>query len=118
MTAGNGGAIDSTEVLLAKVLASSFGEDIKKTAGLDYLEVETETDEAESNPDAIQVTVGKDLTERMSVKYTIGSGSSGYHQRTTTEYKLLENILLSGFQDIKGSYGGEIIFRVEFRLFK
>jgi autotransporter translocation and assembly factor TamB len=115
MTELGDGATDSTELLMAKVLASSFGDDIKKTTGLDYLEVKSETTEAPSGSDGIQVTVGKDLSERMSVKYSIGSGSSGYHQRAATEYKLLENILLSGFQDIKGSYGGEIIFRIEFR---
>jgi autotransporter translocation and assembly factor TamB len=111
------GVGDSPEVLLTQLLASSFGEDIKKSTGLDYLEVATETEEAGGDSDTIQVTVGKDLTERMSVKYTIGTGKSGYHQRAATEYRLIEHILLSGFQDTKGNYGGEIIFRVEFRMF-
>jgi translocation and assembly module TamB len=109
------GAVTSTEALMAQLIASSFGEDVKKATGLDTLEVETETDEAVGESDTIKVTMGKDLTERLSVKYMIGSGSGGYDQRAVTEYKLLENIMLSGFQDIKGSYGGEIIFRVEFR---
>ena len=69
----------------------------------------------EDESDTVKVTVGKDLTERLSVKYTIGSGGEGYDQRAATEYKLLEHILLGGFQDIKGSYGGEIIFRFVFR---
>ena len=99
-------------------MASSFGTDIKKATGLDYLVVETSADETETDSDTIQVTMGKDLTERMTVKYTIGSGKDGYHQRTATEYKLIEYILLSGFQDTEGNYGGEIIFRVEFRMFQ
>jgi len=115
---GNNGAVASTEALLAQVMASSFGTDIKKATGLDYLEVETSADETETESDTIQVTVGKDLTERMTVKYTIESGKDGYHQRAATEYKLIEYILLSGFQDIEGNYGGEIIFRVEFRMFQ
>ena len=117
MRSGNNADTSSTEALLAQLMASSFGEDIKKATGLDYLEVKTDTGEAESDPDTINVTVGKDLTERMAVKYTVGSGRDGYHQRAATEYKLIEYILLSGFQDIEGSYGGEIIFRIEFRIF-
>ncbi len=118
MRGTNDGGIETTEALLAKVMASSFGGDIKEATGLDYLEVETNPEESERDSDTIQVTVGKDLTERMTVKYTIESGKNGYQQRTATEYKLIEYILLSGFQDIEGNYGGEIIFRVEFRMFQ
>jgi translocation and assembly module TamB len=118
MSDGGNGGVDSTQALLAQVMASSFGTDIKKATGLDYLEVETNAGETATDSDTIQVTVGKDLTERLTVKYTIGSGKDGYHQRTATEYKLIEYILLSGFQDIEGNYGGEIIFRVEFRMFQ
>ena len=115
----SGGEADagSTEALLAQLVATSFGGDIKKTTGLDYLEVNTEEGRTESDPNIINVTVGKDLTDRMAVKYTIGSGSGEYQQRASTEYKLIEYIILSGFQSIEGSYGGEIIFRIEFRLF-
>jgi len=117
MRSGGETDADSTEALMAQLIASSFGEDIKKSTGLDYLEVNTDTSETESDPNSINVTVGKDLTERMAIKYTIGSGRGGYQQRAATEYKLIEYILLSGFQSIEGSYGGEIIFRIEFRLF-
>ncbi len=115
---GNEGVIASPGMMLAQLMASSYGEDIKKTTGLDYLELETESTEAEGASDAVKVTVGKDLSERLAVKYSVEQGKNGYNQRATSEYKLLEHILLSGFQDIKGSYGGEIIFRVEFRLFQ
>jgi autotransporter translocation and assembly factor TamB len=117
MSSGNTDDTDSTETLMAKLIASSFGANIKKTTGLDYLEVKTDNDETESASDSVNVTVGKDLSERLAIKYTIGSGRGGYHQRAATEYKLIEYILLSGFQDIEGSYGGEIIFRIEFRIF-
>ncbi len=84
---------------------------------LDYLEVETTTDEMERDTETTQLTIGKDLTDRMAIKYAIGTGKSGYSQRAITEYKLIEYFLLSGFQDIEGNYGGEIIFRIEFRIF-
>ena len=117
MRSGNTSDANSTEALMAQLIASSFGEGIKKTTGLDYLEVNTDKGETESDPNAINVTVGKDLSERLALKYTVGSGRGGYHQRAATEYKLIEYILLSGFQDIEGSYGGEVIFRIEFRIY-
>jgi len=107
---------DSTEVLLAQLMASRYGDEFKKATGLDYVEVGNGADASENDPDAVSVTVGKDLTERMTVKYTVESGSEEYIQRVSEEYKLIEYVLLSGFQNTKGNYGGEIIFRIEFRM--
>jgi len=116
---GDGGTsdMDSPEVLMAQLIATSFGGDIQEGTGLDYLQVETTTDEMESDSETTRLTIGKDLTDRMAIKYAIGTGKSGYSQRAITEYKLIEYFLLSGFQDIEGNYGGEIIFRIEFRIF-
>ncbi len=118
LNTGNSGAGQSPTVLLAQLLASSFGEDIKESTGIDILEVEAESAEDKDSTDRIMVTVGKDLSERMTVKYSVESGDGGYVQRASTEYKLFENFLVSGFQDTKGVYGGELIFRLEFRLFQ
>jgi len=116
---GSGGTsdTDSPEALMAQLIATSFGGDIEESTGLDYLEVETTTDEMQRDSETTRLTIGKDLTDRMAIKYAIGTGKSGYSQRAITEYKLIEFFLLSGFQDIEGNYGGEIIFRIEFRIF-
>ena len=115
MRSGSSTDADSTEALMAHLLSTSFGGDIKESTGLDYLEVDTDHDET-SESDTVNLTVGKDLSERLALKYSVGSERGGYRQRAITEYKLIEHILLSGFQDIEGSYGGEIIFRIEFRI--
>ena len=117
MRSGSSTDADSTEALMAHLLATSFGGDVKETTGLDYLEVSTDHDETRNDSDTTNLTIGKDLSERLALKYVVGSGRGGYHQRAVTEYKLIEHILLSGFQDIEGSYGGEIIFRIEFRIY-
>ncbi|MDD4073544.1 MAG: translocation/assembly module TamB domain-containing protein, partial [Desulfobacterales bacterium] len=69
----------------------------------------------QDDTDRIKVTVGKALSERMTVKYETESKSGEMLQRAIAEYKLMENILLSGFQDSKGFFGGEFKFRLEFR---
>jgi hypothetical protein len=108
---------DSPEALMAKLIATSFGRDIEERTGLDYLAVETTTDEMERDSESTRLVIGKNLSDRMAIKYAIGTGKSGYSQRAISEYKLIEYFLLSGFQDIEGNYGGEIIFRIEFRIF-
>jgi autotransporter translocation and assembly factor TamB len=118
MNEGGSGAGQSPTVLLAQLLAASIGEDVKKSTGIDVLEVEAESAEDRDSSDRIKVTVGKNLSERVTVKYSVESKDGGYVQRASTEYRLLEHILVSGFQDTKGVYGGELIFRMEFRLFR
>ena len=86
--------------------------------GIDLLEVEAESAGDQNSTDRIKVTVGKDLSERMAVRYSVESKDGGYVHRAATEYRLLEHFIVSGFQDTKGTYGAEFIFRVRFRLFR
>ena len=97
------------------MLADTFGSDIKRSTGLDILQLET-TDSADTDSDAgVRVTVGKHLSDRMTVKYDVETKDGETVQRAITEYKLLENILVSGFQDNRGIFGSELTFRIEFR---
>ena len=110
-----GGTTMSTKRMLAGILATALEDDIKKAAGLDILEVQTQAEEDEEASDQVTVTIGKELSKRMTVKYAVESKDGELSQRAIAEYKLLESILLSGFQDDKGISGGEIFFRLEFR---
>ena len=111
----NGGGRATTGQLLAELAASTWGEDIKKETGVDILEVETGDQEDEENSDRIQVTVGKKLTSRLTFKYAVESKNNQLVQRAISEYRLLEHMSASGFQDTAGNYGGELLFRIEFR---
>lgn len=112
LVGGEGGSKRSNAQIMAGMIADTFGEDIKKTTGLDILQLETGEgqDVAES-----KVTVGKNLSDRITVKYAVESRDGTMIQRAIMEYKLFERILLSGFQDNQGVFGGELMFRVEFR---
>jgi len=48
------------------------------------------------------------------VKYIVESNNGEMIQRAVSEYRFLEHLLASGFQDSKGKYGGEMLFRLEF----
>ena len=113
---GEGGSGQSAEQMVAEMLANTFSDDIKELTGLDYFELDASPeDESDSEPTGAKVTVGKNLSERLTVKYSADSRTGDMIQRAISEYKLLENIILSGFQDSEGVFGGEIQYRLEFR---
>ena len=112
LIAGDGGAGKSPAQILAEAMAGTLSEDIKKVTGLDTVEVAAVTEEG---PDAVKVTLGKDLSKRMTVKYATESKDGKVVQRAIAEYRFLEHILFSGSQDTEGIFGGEVKFRLEFR---
>jgi autotransporter translocation and assembly factor TamB len=114
---GEGGSKQSPSQMLAGLAASEWGEDIRKKTGLDILEVETGGDgeEDEDAEDRIQLTLGKRLSRRLTLKYEVERGNGETVQRAVSEYRFLEHLLASGFQDSQGGYGGELLFRINFR---
>ncbi|WP_419660590.1 conserved uncharacterized protein, DUF490 [Desulfosarcina variabilis str. Montpellier] len=116
LTAGEGGSKLSTGQIMAELIADTFGDDIKKSTGIDILQVEENgNSDDDEEASSVTVTVGKHLSDRMTVKYAVESKDGEIIQRAISEYKLLDNILVSGFQDSKGIYGSEFVFRIEFR---
>ncbi len=121
---GEGGQSKSSTQLLTDLAASAFGDDIRKVTGLDLLEVDTREYEEDGNPeervnthstDRVKVTIGKNLSRRLTVKYAMESKDGELTQRTDAEYQLREHLLVSGFQGSDGIYGGQFLFRLEFR---
>ena len=100
---------------MAELIAETFGEDIKRHTGVDILEVKENGDGVDEEPPGMTVTVGKHLSDRITVKYAVETQNGEFVQRAIAEYKLLENILVSGFQNTNGIYGSELVFRIEFR---
>lgn len=117
-----GGEIGSGKApaeMVAQIVAQTVGKDIKAATGLDILELEFDDDTAgtggEESGDRVKVTMGKELSRRMTVKYSVESRQGETVQKAIAEYKFLENLLLSGYQDDQGTFGGKLQFRMEFR---
>ena len=108
------GVSQSTERILADMVAATFGEDIKHAAGLDIFELSATGSADGSGSDNVKLTLGKELSRRMTVKYETGVKAGQPIQRAIAEYKLLENIVVNGFQDIRGFFGGEFQFQMDF----
>jgi translocation and assembly module TamB len=109
---GDGGGSFSTTKMLTNLAAEMFSDQVQNATGLDTLEVEYSDKDDE---EGINVTLGKDLTRRMAIKYSVETQNSELTQRVTTEYKFLETLLFNAYQDTKGNYGGELQFKLEFR---
>jgi translocation and assembly module TamB len=115
LIAGEGGLSRSSTQILADILAETAQKQIKAATGLDVVELEyTEAKEAEAS-DEVKVTVGKELSQRVTVKYGMQTKNARVIQQMITEYKLLENLLINAFQDTEGHYGGGLQFSLEFR---
>jgi translocation and assembly module TamB len=105
----------SSQKMLADLLSASIGSDFKKVSGLDILEVDSTGERRYVNDDPLKVTFGKIISPQITLKYSVETKGGVTFQRAITEYMFIENILLSGFQDSRGVFGGEIKFRHEFR---
>jgi autotransporter translocation and assembly factor TamB len=112
---GEGGSTQSTRQMLAGLVASTMGDDIKRVAGVDIFEVDTQNDEEDPESERVQVTLGKKLSRRMTVKYALESKQGAFTRRVVSEYKFFDRLLMTGFQDSAGVFGGELVFRLEFR---
>ncbi|MBN2299402.1 MAG: translocation/assembly module TamB domain-containing protein, partial [Deltaproteobacteria bacterium] len=94
LISGEGGSTQSTSAMIATLVASRYGEDIKEATGLDILEIESEADQ-EDSAETVKLTIGKELSRRITLKYAMESKNSELSQRAVAEYKLLENILVN-----------------------
>jgi len=59
--------------------------------------------------------VGKELSQRVTVRYGMQTKNARVIQQVITEYKFLEKLLMNAFQDMEGNFGGGLQFRLEFR---
>jgi len=105
----------SSQKMLADLLSASIGSDFKKASGLDILEVDSTGERRYVHDDPLKVTFGKIISPQITLKYSVETKGGVTFQRAITEYMFIENILLSGFQDSRGVFGGEVKFRHEFR---
>ncbi len=115
LIAGQGGSLLSPKQMLADVLAENAQKEIKSATGLDVVSLEYNDAKNAEESDEVKVTVGKELSKRVTVKYGVQTKSAKVIQKVITEYKFLETLLMNAFEDNDGNYGAEIQFRLEFR---
>ncbi|WP_373501045.1 translocation/assembly module TamB domain-containing protein, partial [Desulfococcus sp.] len=104
----------SARQMLGDILAGSVSSGVKDATGLDIVELEyTEAADPDERDD-VKVTLGKELSRRITVKYGAELKNGETVQKVISEYKILEALLVSAFQDTAGNFGGALTYRVEF----
>ena len=101
--------------MIAELLTSTYGSDIKKATTLDILELKASDFATSEGGESMTLLVGKELTRRMTVKYQMETRESEMIQRAIAEYKILENLLINGYQSSDGTFGTDLLYRHEFR---
>lgn len=115
LTGQPSGPVEQTATeMVAAIINATMADDIKQITGLDTFEIETTGEGGETLAERFGVTIGKDLSRRLAVKYSFKTKQGELVQQISTEYKLIENILAGVFQDSRGAFGGEIRLRLEF----
>jgi translocation and assembly module TamB len=100
---------------IADMVAKSLQENIRSETSFDSIEMKYTEGTASGSSGDIKLTVGKELAERLSIKYGVETQNGVTVQSAETEYKFLESILMKAFHDTEGDFGGELVFRLEFR---
>lgn len=114
LTKGEGESGSSAQ-MVADLVAQYVAKDIKESTGLDSFSLEYTSDGSENGSGGVRVSMGKDLSRRVSVHYNAETRNGKLVQRARTEYKFLENLIMNAYQDTEGDYGGELQYRMEFR---
>ena len=115
LISAEGGTTFSPENALAQFAAASVQDDLRAATGLDILEVGFDDPEGNGGVGNVNLTVGKKLSDRMTLKYGTASEDGQMVQTTSAEYKISDTVIATGFQDSQGKFGGEIKYRLEFR---
>ena len=97
--------------LLADFVENKMGGKVRDATGLDEFSV----DYSDETTESVEVTVGKKLADRLSLQYSVKTENGQMIQRASAELRLLEHVLVSGFQESGGTMGGEVLFRITFR---
>jgi len=72
-------------------------------------------DDAGEQGSNVSVTMGKQLSERLKVIYSMQTKEEETVHTNAAEYKMLENVMLRAFNDSKGDFGTEVTLTLEFR---
>ena len=114
LISSEGGSTFSPENALAQFAASSVQDNMRAATGLDIFEMGFDDPDSDGGVGSVNVTVGKKLTDRITVKYGTASEDGQMVQTTSAEYQVSDNVSASAFQDSQGKFGGELKYRLEF----
>lgn len=107
---GGGGSFSPT--IIAEYLASRYSEQLGDLAGLDIIEIGTASNA--DGTESTNISVGKKLSSRLALKYSLETNAETTVNKIIAEYLLLENFWLIYAYGSDGISSGDIKWRIEF----
>ncbi|MDZ7663946.1 MAG: translocation/assembly module TamB domain-containing protein [Desulfotignum sp.] len=108
-----GGGGGSYTGILADKASEMISKEVASSTPLDSFALGY--DESGDQGGSVSVTMGKKLSERLEVIYSMDTQDQETVHTNAAEYKMLENVILRAFNDSKGDFGTEITLKLEFR---
>ncbi|MGM0394030.1 MAG: translocation/assembly module TamB domain-containing protein [Thermodesulfobacteriota bacterium] len=108
-----GGGGGSFTGILAGRASEKIGQEVASSTPLDTFKLGY--DESGDQGGSVSVTMGKKLSDRLEVIYSMDTQDQETVHTNAAEYKMLENVILRAFNDSKGDFGTEITLKLEFR---
>jgi autotransporter translocation and assembly factor TamB len=108
---GQGGA--SYTGFLTDKASEMIGQGVESATPLDTFQLGV--DESAQGGSNVRVTMGKQLSERLKVLYSMKTEEEETVHTNAAEYKMLENVILRAFNDSRGDFGTEVTLKLEFR---
>lgn len=112
---GGGDSSVSAAQLLSNAISRKLEKNIKDATGMDIVEVNYANSGDQGTENGVSLTIGKELSERLTIKYGVESKNAEAVQRAVSEYKFFENLMINAYQDTANDYGAELVYRLEFR---
>lgn len=108
---GEGGG--SVTGIFTDKASEMISEGVESSTPLDTFKVGL--DDSGGQASKVHVTLGKQLSERVKILYSMQTEEEETVHTNAAEYKMLENVMLRGFNDSKGDFGTEVTLKLEFR---
>ncbi|MEX1298974.1 MAG: translocation/assembly module TamB domain-containing protein, partial [Desulfotignum sp.] len=107
---GGGGSYTG---ILADRASEMISQEVASSTPLDRFELGY--DESGNQGGSVSVTMGKQLSERLEVIYSMKTEEQENVHTNAAEYKMLENVIFRAFNNSKGDFGTEVTLKLEFR---
>jgi autotransporter translocation and assembly factor TamB len=115
LTQSQTGLTVSPTAMAAELLSSTYGKQVKKATSLDILSLKASEFSTSDKRENLKLTLGKELSRRLVLEYQVETSNTQTIQRGIAEYKILENLIVNGYQGTDGIFGADIELKYEFR---
>jgi autotransporter translocation and assembly factor TamB len=115
LTKNQPGSGSSPALMAAELITSTYGSQIKRSTGLDILKMEYSSLSSPTQGSNYKFTVGKEISNRISISYEMETKNSQTTRRGIVSYKFLDDLLFNAYPGADGYYGAEFQIRHEFR---